>query len=218
METLFRAKRRAKTMAKLCVFGLYLTVFGIVPLYGQIVTEAKIRKAVFDTAVYYSKIVREPFGKGMGNSHFAITKFNLGIGIDRRSPYCSTFGIFCWNANAVKFAGVNGMAYSWKQKNRLIWHRGYLAIDQELWPKIKLMDAVVCTWSHVEFVGDVNYTEFRIRTVAGNTRGGQKRGEGVYYPIDRGWNYIFGIYDHFTPYYNANPAGVSEAFLKKTKK
>lgn len=154
---------------------------------------------MFDTAVRYSKVVREPLKKGMGNSHWAITRFNRYISIDKRSPYCSTFGIYCWGVNGIRFNAVNGMAYSWKRKDMLVWHRGLLAIDRNLWPKISRMDAVVCTWSHVEFYSGMNGME-GIITVAGNTRGGKNRGEGVYYPVYRPWYMVAGIYNHLTPH------------------
>lgn len=167
-------------------------------------TELEIRKAVFDTAYYYSQVVREPYKQGMNNSHWAITKFNKYAKIGARSPYCSTFGIFCWGVNGVKFPSVDGRAYSWRQAKKLVWHRGMLAIDESLWPRINLMDAVVCTWSHVEFVAPmskdgtmVQYGKRGVVTIAGNTRGGKNRGEGVYYPVYRPMAYVFGIYNHF---------------------
>jgi hypothetical protein len=199
-------------VAKLCLFFCYYFVFGIVPCVGQYVSSSsytiseknEIRKAVFDTALYYSKIVREPYKKGMNNNHWAITKFNKAMKIASTSPYCSTFGIFCWGVNGIRFQGVDGRAYSWRQPKKLVWHRGMLAIDRSLWPKIQLMDAVVCTWSHVEFVAPgstnsylVGYSKYGITTIAGNTRGGKDRPEGVYYPIQRPFAYIFGIYNHF---------------------
>lgn len=150
--------------------------------------------------------MREPLKKGMGNKHWAIVLFNRHQHIDDRSPYCSTYGIYCFWKNGFKIPGIDGMAFSWRKKNFLVWHRGLMQIDRELWPKIQLMDAVVCTWSHVEFVaprtnGTIGFELNGLTTIAGNTKGGLNRGEGVYYPIYRPFWLISGIYNHFTPYY-----------------
>ena len=207
MASIFKTKRGAKAMAVICLCCFNIIVLGNLSTWGQIkLPEKDARKAVFDTAVYYSKIVREPYKKGMNNQHWAITKFNLALKIPATSPYCSTFGIFCFRSNGFFLPGINGMAYSWRKPPLLVWHRGLLAIDKELWPKINLMDAVVCTWSHVEFIGQqsngtVNYELNGITTIAGNTRGGKNRGEGVYFPIFRPFQLVSGIYNHFTPYY-----------------
>jgi hypothetical protein len=211
MEALFRTIGKSKAMAILCLCCLNIIILGTQPSWGQVAkpkfkTEYEARKAVFDTAVYYSKIVREPSGKGMSNSHWAITKFNGTMKINPRSAYCSTFGIYCYQANGFKMPGINGMAYSWRKKETLVWHRGLLQIDRNLWPRIQLMDAVVCTWSHVEFVGlrnngFVGFETNGITTVAGNTKGGLNRGEGVYFPVYRPFTLISGIYNNFTPLY-----------------
>jgi hypothetical protein len=189
---------------------LNIGLFGLVPSGGQQLkfkTETELRKAAFDTAVYYSKVVREPLKKGMNNKHPAIAKFNKAAKVPATSPYCSTFGMYCFSSNGVLFPSINGMAYSWKQSKKLVWHRGLLGIDQRLWPKVSLMDAVVSTWSHVEFAapnengGNVGYLKYGITVVGGNTRGGVNRGEGVYYPIYRPFTLISGIYNHVTPYW-----------------
>lgn len=179
------------------------------PSWGQINkrTEKEARKAVFDTAFYYSGFVREPLKKGMGNKHWAIAKFNKALKLPPTSAYCSSFGAYVFRANGYVMPGINGMAYSWKKSTRLAWHRGLLQIDRELWPRLNLMDAVVCTWSHVEFIGlnadgNVGYGLDGITTIAGNTRGGKNRGEGVYYPIYRPFWMVSGIYNHFSPYFS----------------
>ena len=150
--------------------------------------------------------MREPFKKGMNNKHWAIARFNALLKIPPTSPYCSSFGIYCYRVNGYNLPGVNGMAYSWRKSALLVWHRGLLQIDRELWPRVSLMDAVVCTWSHVEFIGhngdgSVGYGLDGITTIAGNTRGGKNRGEGVYFPIYRPYWMVAGIYNHFTPFY-----------------
>lgn len=77
-------------------------------------------------------------------------------------------------------------------------------------PKIPVMSAVVCNWSHVEFVGlgdnmEATYDLFltqknkrgAILTIGCNTTGNTRnRREGCYYPIVRYWSQISGIYDH----------------------
>ncbi len=171
------------------------------PTWGQIVLEKAARKAVFDTAFFYSKIVREPYKKGMNNKHWAIARFNASLKIPPTSSYCSSFGVFCFRSNGFYLPGVNGRAYSWKQPQNLVWHRGLLAIDRELWPQIRLMDAVVVTWSHVEFIGSASFGQNGITTIGGNTRGGKERGEGVYFPIYRPFQLVAGIYNPFTPYF-----------------
>ena len=147
----------------------------------------------------------------MNNKHWAIARFNKKLGIAYNSPYCSSFGVYCWAVNGVKFTGVNGTAYSWRKPSKMLWHRGFLGIDESLWPRIQVMDAVVCNWSHVEFVAPMNTNSMTVSfdgngiiTIAGNTRGGKNRGEGVYYPIYRPISFILGVYNWFTPYYIEN--------------
>lgn len=188
------------------------------PKLPKIATEIEIRKAVFDTAVYYAGFVRE---RGGNNKHWAISRFNRILQIPLNSPYCSSFGIYCWRANGIRIPATDGTAYSWRKKSRLVWHRGLLHIDDMLWPRIKIFDAVVYTWSHVAFVAPdtpnvsaVSYSKRGITVIGANTAGGVKRAEGVYYPVRRSMNYVYGIYDHFTPVYAADSIGVSERFLK----
>lgn len=66
------------------------------------------------------------------------------------------------------------------------------------------MQAVVFTWSHVEFTApnrpdgyEVTFSQYGVTTIAGNTRGGKKRAEGVWYPIYRPFAFVTGIYDHY---------------------
>ncbi len=165
-----------------------------------------VRKAVFDTAMYYASVVRE---RKEDNRHWAISRFNKMLNIPVRSPYCSSFGLYCWKANGISIPGVNGLAYSWRKKSKLVWHRGLLHIDDKLWPRVQVFDAVVFTWSHVGFVAPDNregqvatYSLNGVITIEANTTGGVKgRVQGVYYPVRRNMNYIFGIYDHFSGLY-----------------
>ena len=77
------------------------------------------------------------------------------------------------------------------------------------------MDAVICTWSHVEYVApEINSYKIKfdfylrngqhyggITTIACNTTGNNRfRREGCYYPIKRYWTQISGVYNHITPY------------------
>lgn len=188
------------------------------PPKPKLPTEVEVRKAVFDTARYYSTFVRERKGS---NNHAAIRKFNRVLELPLNSPYCSSFGVYCWRANGIRIPATDGTAYSWRKKSRLVWHRGLLHIDDKLWPRIQIFDAVVYTWSHVGFVAPDNvdgltaqYSKHGITVIGANTTGGVKRVEGVYYPIRRSMNYIYGIYDHFSPVYAADPDGISERFLK----
>jgi hypothetical protein len=169
---------------------------------SKLKTEEEYRKAAFDTLVKYSKTVRET---GKNNVHPAISMFNKPLGIPLNSPYCSTCGIYFWKSVGVKFPGVDGRAYSWRKPKLLIWHRGFLAIDKKYWPQVKYMDAVICTWSHVEYTAMDNWSDYSTGLITGgcNTKGGRKV-EGVYHPIYRPWSMILGIYDHFTPYYQQN--------------
>jgi hypothetical protein len=198
MEKLLRAIGVSKAVAVVCLLGFNSVVH--FDVLGQVRTEQQIRRAVLDTAIYYSKLVRET--PGVYNKHWAIARFNKPLKIPLNSPYCSSFGVYCFTVNGVKMPGIDGRAYSWRSAKRMVWHRGFLALDRSLWPRLQLMDAVVMTWSHVEFVGRVEYGDYGVVNVAANAKAGGKI-EGVWYPVYRDFNFISGIYNNFTPFYNA---------------
>ena len=178
-------------------------------------SEYSYRRAWYDTLNFYTKFVRE--SGNMRNDHIYITRFNMYYNrvypklgkLEKTSSYCSTCGIYTAAKAAMTFPGVNALAYSWRQKKRLVFYPAMLKGNSRRKPDIKLMDAVILNFSHVEYVGldftgKVYYDEKGIYTVACNTRGGKKRIEGCYASIFRPWSLVSGIYNHVGPWYEEN--------------
>jgi hypothetical protein len=208
------------------IFCLGIFKLGIVSSSGQqpvnylgqarpenaIKSEYSFRKAWHDSLNFYTKYVRET--SNMKNDHPYITAFNMYYNkhypklgkLQKGSAYCSTSGIYTAAKAAMTFPGVNALAYSWRQKTKLVFYPAMLKGNSRRKPDIKLMDAVILNFSHVEFVGvdfqgSLNFDEKGIYTMACNTRGGKKRLEGCYASIFRPWSLVAGIYNHVGPWY-----------------
>ncbi len=169
-------------------------------------SEYHFRKAWFDSLSLYTNI-RERCD--LCNDHPSIIKFNKHSGIYLKSSYCSTSGIYTAFLAGMKFPKVTPMAYSWRQSDKLVFYPAMLRGNNRRKPDIKLMDAVIFTFSHVEFVstdpqGIVFYDEKGIWTTGCNTKGGGNRAQGCYQYIFRPWKLVYSVYNHVGPWYQKN--------------
>ena len=185
-----------------------MVCFSLVSSYhvasAQIV-ESRVRKAIFDTLRTYANVTIE-----IGwNRHPNIIRFNKAAKIGLTQPYCASYLLYGYHANMIFLPLVTPSAYSWKKRNRLVFYPAMLKDLEQAKQRLKLMDVVVMTWSHVEGYVDIDIKRREIITIAGNTRGG-RRTEGCYYPIRRNLLYIHGIYNHISNYVQLHEAELNK--------
>ncbi len=161
--------------------------------------ENNVREAIFDTLNYYTTFTREATGK---NDHWAIYRFNTFQKGQKGRAWCSDFLLYGYQKNGVYPPLVTGVAYSWKKTNTLVYWPAMGVDLRRIRMSVRKMDVIVFNWSHVE--GYVEPTLTGPKTIGGNTKAGRKL-EGAYYPINRNWRDVRGIYNHITPWMLRKP-------------
>jgi len=202
----------AKALVIICLLGIGICGFGVQPSCGQqsiasAKSEYSYRKAWFDSLNIYARRVRESCD--LCNDHPDILRFNRHLKINLKAQYCSSAGIYSAFLAGMKFDKVSAMAYSWRQQDKLVFYPAMLKGNSRRKPDIRLMDAVIMTFSHVEYASlepnrVITYDDDGIYTIGCNTKGGKNRVQGCYNLIKRPWKLVYAVYNHVTPWYTKN--------------